>query len=63
MSVSHSSKESEIISLDAGLRMDGFFALGVWDFGHRSSENGSVNFTRDFLLHVANEILRFKVND
>ena len=30
-SVSHSSKESEIISLDAGLRMDGIPALDLWD--------------------------------
>ena len=30
-SVSHSSKESEIISLDAGLRMDGVPALDLWD--------------------------------
>ena len=30
-SVSHSSTESEIISLDAGLRMDGFPALDLWD--------------------------------
>ena len=30
-SVSHSSTESEIISLDAGLRMDGLFALDLWD--------------------------------
>ena len=29
--VSHSSAESEIISLDAGLRMDGLLALGLWD--------------------------------
>ena len=29
--VSHSSKEYEIISLDAGLRMDGLFALDCWD--------------------------------
>ena len=29
--VSHSSKESEIISLDAGLRMDGVLALDLWD--------------------------------
>ena len=29
--VSHSSTESEIISLDAGLRMDGFPALDLWD--------------------------------
>ena len=29
--VSHSSTKSEIISLDAGLRMDGLHALGLWD--------------------------------
>ena len=29
--VSHSSTESEIISLDAGLRMDGIPALDLWD--------------------------------
>ena len=32
-SVSHSSTEAEIISLDAGLRMDGIPALTLWDFG------------------------------
>ena len=30
-SVSHSSTDSEIISLDAGLRLDGITALDVWD--------------------------------
>ena len=30
-SVSHSSTESEIISLDAGLRQDGIPALDLWD--------------------------------
>ena len=30
-SVSHSSTESEIISLDVGLRMDGITALDLWD--------------------------------
>ena len=30
-SVSHSSTESEIISLDAGLRLDGKLALDLWD--------------------------------
>ena len=30
-SVSHSSTESEMISLDAGLRLDGLFALELWD--------------------------------
>ena len=29
-SVSHSSTESEIISLDAGLRLDGILALDLW---------------------------------
>ena len=29
--VSHSSTESEIISLDAGLRLDGLLALDLWD--------------------------------
>ena len=31
LSVSHSSTESEIISLDAGLRLDGIPALDLWD--------------------------------
>ena len=30
-SVSHNSTESEIISLDAGLRLDGISALDLWD--------------------------------
>ena len=30
-SVSHSSKEAEIISLDTGLRLDGLLALELWD--------------------------------
>ena len=30
-SVSHSSAEAEIVSLDAGLRMDGIPALDLWD--------------------------------
>ena len=30
-SVSHSSTESEVISLDAGLRMDRLLALDLWD--------------------------------
>ena len=30
-SVSHSSTESEYISLDAGLRLDGLLALELWD--------------------------------
>ena len=30
-SVSHSSTEAEVISLDAGVRMDGIPALDLWD--------------------------------
>ena len=30
-SISHSSTESEIMSLDAGLRMDGLLGLDLWD--------------------------------
>ena len=30
-SVSHSSTESEIISLDTGLRLDGLLAVELWD--------------------------------
>ena len=30
-SVSHSSTDAEVISLDAGLRMDGIPALDLWD--------------------------------
>ena len=36
-SVSHSSTESEIISLDAGLRLDGIPALDLWDPSDRRS--------------------------
>ena len=35
-SVSHSSTESDVVSLDAGLRMDGFLALGLMGRGDRS---------------------------
>ena len=48
--VSHSSTESEIISLDAGLRLDGLPALEVWDFCFRLwkhdsdyRENGAID--------------------
>ena len=47
-SVSHSSTESEVISLDAGLRMDGSPALGLWDMVIEvlRSTNNSVQPTR-----------------
>ena len=44
-SVSHSSTESEIISLDAGLRLDGILALDLWDL--IVSVFGSVTQTSD----------------
>ena len=48
-SVSHSSTEAEIISLDAGLRMDGIPALDLWDSGievFHSSPN-QINKSKD----------------
>ena len=56
-SVSHSSTESEIISLDAGLRLDGIPALDLWDLivlvpgntiqTHDRTEQPVVNCDRD----------------
>ena len=43
--VSHSSTESEIISLDTGLRVDGLPALELWD--PSASVFGSVTQTTD----------------
>ena len=48
-SVSHSSFEAEVISLDAGLRMDGISALDLWDLvieAFHSSPN-QTNKTKD----------------
>ena len=50
-SVSHSSTESEIISLDTGLRLDGFSALELWDlivsvFGNISHVSDDAGETR-----------------
>ena len=39
-SVSHSSTESEIISLDTGLRLDGLLALELWDVSRVSDGSG-----------------------
>ena len=56
-SVSHSSTESEIISVDAGLRLDGLRALELWDLivlvlentiqTHDGTEQPVVNRDRD----------------
>ena len=45
-SVSHSSTESEIISLDAGLRLDGFPAPDLWDLIVLVLENKTQNHDR-----------------
>ena len=45
-SVSHSSTESEIISLDAGLRMDGIPALDLWDLFIEVLYSPSNQFTK-----------------
>ena len=44
--VSHSSTESEIISLDAGLRLDGIPALDLWDLIFLVLGNTSQNHDR-----------------
>ena len=65
-SVSHSSTESEIISLDAGLRMDGIPALDLWDLGmkvlHFSSNNqrNPKRMCRENLLHDTPRIKQTK---
>ena len=46
-SVSHSSTESEIISLDAGLRLDGIPALDLWDLIVASLGNTNQNRTEN----------------
>ena len=64
-SVSHSSTESEIISLDTGLRLDGLPALELWDlivsvFGNISNVsdragqpvNGTTNLTTRSMLYM-----------
>ena len=51
-SVSHSSSESEIVSLDAGLRMDGLLALDLWDIVIqvlRSPQDEQETFHHSFL--------------
>ena len=50
-SVSHSTTESKIISLDTGLRLDGLLALELWDlivsvFGNISHVSDGTGATR-----------------
>ena len=52
--VSHSSTDSEIISLDAGLRLDGLLALELWDF--IVSVFGSVSQISDRTEQLVNDV-------
>ena len=47
-SVSHSSTEAEVISLDAVLRMDGIPALDLWDFTKSNQQNQRSEVARNF---------------
>ena len=67
-SVSHSIAEAEIISLDAGLRMDGIPALDLWDLAievlHSSpnqinkskDQDSQGNLSRHTTLHMKHQI-------
>ena len=66
-SVSHSSTESEIISLDDGLRMNGIVALDLWDVAMEvlhSSKNkkSSTQEAAGSCLHMSNVKLKKKGN-
>ena len=53
ISVSHSCTESEVISLDAGLRMDGLLALNLWDLVISvSAEFVSLHCTMSVKIHT-----------
>ena len=52
--VSHSSTESEIVSLDTGLRLDGLLALELWDLV--VSVFGSVSQTSDGTGRPVNDV-------
>ena len=58
-SVSHSSTESEIISLDTGLRLDGLLALELWDlivsvFGKKNKSHNKIDVVHDIDLVPSN---------
>ena len=54
-SVSHSLTEAEIISLDAGSRMDGIPALDLWDFNKSKDQESQGNLSRITTLHMKNQ--------
>ena len=61
--MSHGSTESEIISLDAGLRMDGFPVLDLWDLivavlhrnTYQSNQERGDPYTNEFKLKAETE--------
>ena len=55
-SVSHSSTESEIISFDAGLRLDGIPALDLWDLIFLVPGNTTQNHDRTVKLAVCRDM-------
>ena len=70
--VSHSSTESEIISLDTGLRLDGLLALELWDlivswkylsyFGRTGQPVNGKNKSHN-KIHASQEALLFEDNE
>ena len=73
-SVSHSSTESEIISLDAGLRMDGSPALDLWDLiievfhsspnqiNKSKGQESQGSLSRNTTLHMKNQNPTKRIN-
>ena len=59
-SVSHNSTESEIVSLDAGLRMDGFTCARLVGFGCWSAGNDSQNTKTNPSVHTGNPVWKSK---
>ena len=65
-SVSHSSTESELISLDAGLRMDGIPALDLWDLiviVLQGNTNQSKQVQGDLSTPLTRKIIPGKIDD
>ena len=65
-SVSHSSTESEIISLDAGLRLDGIPALDLWDLivtVLHGNTNQSKQVQGDLSTSLTRKIIPGKIDD
>ena len=67
ISVSHSSTEAEIISLDAGLRMDGILAFDLWDlvievfhYSQNQSNKTKDSWAQGDLLHHTTSSKRTK---